>query len=38
MVVSIETAYQVHQEPGRGGSTLTPPQHRKSIPIKAPAL
>lgn len=38
MRLSSRTAYQVHQGPGNSGSTVTPPQHRKSMPIRAPAL
>jgi hypothetical protein len=30
--------YQGHQDVGNGGFTTTPPQHRKSMPISAPAL
>jgi hypothetical protein len=32
------SSYQVHQQPGSGGLTAMPPQHKKSIPINAPAL
>ena len=32
------SSYHVHQEAGSGGLTSTPPQHRKSIPMSAPAL